>query len=159
MLEVLNLNHFKLIIICSENRHKSPYFPDLLSVPHCHSRGDEKWGGFISVGIHTCLIYISNGIAFHYWNVFTFFWQNISYKEIFKASAGTKAARILFCKANFAVGCIVMQWEATVCIQLYCYRPNVIVSRSYKLPDVDNQLQCVSLSPFAEGKCKNWLSP
>lgn len=66
VLEVLNLNHFKLITICSENRHKSPYFPDFLSVLHCRSRGDEKRSGFISVCMQACLIYISSGIAFHY---------------------------------------------------------------------------------------------
>ena len=73
----------------SENRHTSPYSPDLLSVSHCNSNGDEKWSGFINVGMHTCFIYISSGIVSHYWNFSMFFWRNISFKENLKAPQRT----------------------------------------------------------------------
>ena len=66
----------------------------------------------------------------------------------------TEAARIPFCKADSTEGCIAVQWEAAVCIWLLCCEANVIVSRPYKLPDVDNQLKCVSLSLRAESNMK-----
>lgn len=68
-----------------------------------------------------------------------------------------RSCQILFCKANVTVGCIVVQWENTVCIQLLFCKANVIVSRPYKLPDVDNQLKCVSLTLETEENCKSWV--
>ena len=85
MWRVLNLNHFWLITVCSENRHASPYALDLSSVSCCNSSGDEKWSGFINVGMSTCFIYISSGMVSHYWNVFVWFWGNISFRENLKA--------------------------------------------------------------------------